>query len=295
MSNNIGSNSSLTYEVIKGLARSKLFRAVILTGVVFGAVFVFASNPVGWVASALSVSLLTAKILIGISVPVLCAALACVQMPLPGTIEFEISALCRLCKSKTRDEIIITEWKKDMGCGKIFLGSLPNRLRYDVEGIGAVLSVNERWERKAYGLSVPFRSPDWRSMGIEYNWIESEDHTLLSPKGMDEGADWINTQLNEKKSVLVHCRAGVGRSATIIAAYLMKYAKGKNGTLLSLGAICHGIKESRKDSTIWNKLEALEAYDRFLKTYDTNVKYEDEDPLSNRPETQSVKGSCSNN
>ena len=39
---------------------------------------------------------------------------------------------------------------------------------------------------------------------------------------LDYALEWLNEHIELRKKVLVHCRFGVGRSGTIIAAYLLK-------------------------------------------------------------------------
>lgn len=40
---------------------------------------------------------------------------------------------------------------------------------------------------------------------------------------LDEGADWIQSHVKEKRVVYVHCKSGIGRSASVVAAYFMKH------------------------------------------------------------------------
>jgi hypothetical protein len=44
-------------------------------------------------------------------------------------------------------------------------------------------------------------------------------------KHLDEACDWIEKSRKAEKNVLVHCLAGMSRSATLVIAYLMKYEK----------------------------------------------------------------------
>lgn len=58
---------------------------------------------------------------------------------------------------------------------------------------------------------------------IHYKIVEvtDEDHTPLLPH-FDECVEFIQRAISEGGSVLVHCLAGVSRSASVVAAYLMK-------------------------------------------------------------------------
>ena len=40
---------------------------------------------------------------------------------------------------------------------------------------------------------------------------------------LEEGADWMRSHIAEKRVVYVHCKSGIGRSASVVAAYFMKH------------------------------------------------------------------------
>lgn len=59
--------------------------------------------------------------------------------------------------------------------------------------------------------------------GINYRRLEVLDATVPADPYLSEGADWIDDQIESGRTVLVHCAKGRGRSATLVAAYMMRH------------------------------------------------------------------------
>jgi hypothetical protein len=223
----------------------------------------FLSQPVGWLAATIGVSALVAK-------AILSTAVAAGGVLYFGAnwqkASFEITSWRRFFYDTNYHQIqlINGEPLKDR---KIYLGALPNELNFEemkrliASKLLAVLSINEPWERTPHLRSHPVSEKRWKELGVEYKAIDSKDHIPLDIKVMDEAAEWIDEQVKGGRNIYVHCRAGVGRSATAIAAYLIKY------TDMSIEDICVSIRGSRNNppSTIWDKVPALVSYQNFYR------------------------------
>jgi len=59
--------------------------------------------------------------------------------------------------------------------------------------------------------------------GIDHIKLEVLDVLVPPPEVLDAGTEFMDRHIQAGDSVLVHCAKGRGRSATMVAAYLMRY------------------------------------------------------------------------
>lgn len=101
--------------------------------------------------------------------------------------------------------------------------------------------------------------PDAWVHDIEYLHVPTEDLTAPDLEKIDAAVDFIAERIKNKEPVMVHCAAGIGRTGTILASYLIKYQQ------LSAKEAIQKVRSERPGS-IQSELQemAVSMYEKFV-------------------------------
>ena len=67
--------------------------------------------------------------------------------------------------------------------------------------------------------------PDEWTQKVDYLHVPTADFHAPDMEGIDSAVEFIQNQIQNDQSVMVHCAAGLGRAGTILACYFIKYEK----------------------------------------------------------------------
>lgn len=108
----------------------------------------------------------------------------------------------------------------------IILGAIPlhnsNHLELlKNENIGAVLSVVEDFELNPSIYFRPITGDEWMKNNINYLHIQVEDSYGVRIDDIKKSIMFISDNVKENKKIYIHCKAGRGRSASIVLCYML--------------------------------------------------------------------------
>lgn len=108
----------------------------------------------------------------------------------------------------------------------VYLGALPlkrNIKPLQKENIRAVVSMVEAFEQEDSCFGKPVRKDKWEEIGVDNIRFETPDFRPISLKVLYDATLFLKESVDQKKKSYVHCKAGRGRSASVVMTYLILF------------------------------------------------------------------------
>lgn len=155
----------------------------------------------------------------------------------------------------------------------VYLGALPLKKHLKAlkkVGISSVVSMVEAFEQEDSCVGKPIRKDLWQKNSVQNKRFETPDFQPISLKTLYEGASFLKESVEENKKTYVHCKAGRGRSAATIMAYLLLFCGFSYEKAVQL------IKSKRPHIDLENKKNNIEVLNSLYHIFykgDSNKKY----------------------
>eukprot|EP01084_Bolivina_argentea_P169834 294350_1 len=144
------------------------------------------------------------------------------QMTLINDDQYLDHPLCKLWKNPAKDTIdLVFAASPPQNRGNLFLTSIT--ALKNAEGLEAIKSRNVT-RIVSMGVDCGVEQPSLRENILFVNIADNVDAMNDLDKHLNRAYAWIDNELSKADggSVLVHCRQGISRSASIVCYYLMK-------------------------------------------------------------------------
>lgn len=119
-------------------------------------------------------------------------------------------------------------WWNTILPGKIILGAIPLSNYGHADAIAneahCVLTLLESFEIESETwFSVPVKHSEWMSRQVAHQVISCKDFQALSQTQIRRSIAYMHLHISQGDVVYTHCKAGRGRSATVVICYILKY------------------------------------------------------------------------
>jgi protein-tyrosine phosphatase len=144
----------------------------------------------------------------------------------------------------------------------IYLGMIPLEDTVDILmkecKPTSVITVLENFELQESSIGKPINKAYWKKNGIRNVTIPSPDFQRMELNTLIKSVWYLEKELINNEIVYIHCKAGVGRSATIVTGYIIKH------TGLSVNDALNYVKHYRKIMINDEQIKTLYSYHKML-------------------------------